>query len=81
MAPTVSVTDRPRHDAFPLDRPTEQVIAERLLATALYNYHQVMTGHAQLADFLDWSTLTETQRAFLVSFAVPAAIQAVWHGR
>lgn len=67
---------------WPTDRPTAEVIAERLLASALYNYHRVMTRpEVGLADFRQWDELSETQQEFLLDYAIPAAMQAIWKGR
>ena len=70
-----------RFDRWPDAVPTEQVIAERLLASALYNYHRVMTGRSGLVEFKTWTDLTDEQRAFLVDWAIPQAIQGIWRGR
>lgn len=67
---------------WPADRKTEEVIAERLFASALYNYHAVLTRpQFQLADFRQWDQLNESQQAFLLDYAVPAAMQAILKGR
>ena len=67
---------------WPTDRPTAEVIAERLLAASLYNYHRVMTRPDMgLGDFRQWDELSEPQQVFLLDYAIPAAIQAVWKGR
>ena len=68
--------------AWPTHRRTTEVIAERLLATALYNYHAAMTRHGfELSEFAQWDQLSETQQAFLLDRALPAAMQAIWKGR
>ena len=70
------------HNAWPTDRPTAEVIAERILAANLYNYHGVMTRPGfTFADFKQWDQLTELQQGFLLDYAVPAAMQAIWKGR
>lgn len=67
---------------WPAHRPTEEVIAERMLAAALYNYHRVMAGQRGLVDsFKTWEDLTDGQRAFLVDWAIPHAVQTIWKGR
>lgn len=80
-----SVAERPResrYDAWPANRAMEQVIAERMLATALHNYHVTCTKrHVGMSALKSWDTLTETEKAFLIDFAVPAAMQAIWKGR
>lgn len=60
---------------------TDAEIELRMLATALYNYHRVMTGRATIADHKTWFDLTVEQQAFLVDFAVPMAMQTIWRGR
>ena len=81
MATTQIVTDERQYEAFPMDRPTEQVIAERMLAAALHNYHRVFAGKASVGEMKTWYDLSDTQRAFLLDFAIPAAMRAVWRGR
>lgn len=66
---------------FGLSRPLEQEIAERSLATALYNYHRVFAKGMPLLEFKTWFDLTDVQQAFLLEHAVPAAVQAIWKGR
>lgn len=68
-------------DSVPLSRHLEQEIAERMLASALYNYHSVFTKGMPLLEFKTWFDLTPEQQAFLLDHAVPTAIQAVWKGR
>ena len=67
---------------WPTDRPTAEVIAERLLAASLYNYRSVMMRLGfQLCDFRQWDELSEPQQVFLLEHAIPAALQAIWKGR
>lgn len=76
------VTQPSKFDGWPANRPTELVIAERVLAVALYDYHIAATKpHATFEDFRTWEQLTDTQKAFLVDYAVPAAVQAIWQGK
>ena len=82
MQTAVIVTERQDLDAWPAGRRTDEVIAERMLAAALYDYHIVTTKpKASLQDFRTWDQLTDTQKHFLVDYAIPAAMQAIWSGR
>ena len=75
-------TTKPKWDSWPMDRPTEEVIAERLLASALYNFHLVRTRQqTPFADFRTWDQLTDEQQAFLIDWAIPQAMTAIWKGR
>lgn len=67
--------------AWPMDRPTDEVIAERMLAAALYNYHRCVTKHMNSHDFKTWPDLTDEQQAFLIDWAIPQAMSAVWKGQ
>ena len=74
-----SVTERPRHTVpFPMNRPTDQVIAERMLAAALHNYHKACTSPSGNHDFMTWDQMTDEQRAFYVDWAIPQAMQTIW---
>lgn len=74
--------DRPHVVPWPMQRSTEEVIAERMLAAALFNYHKVVTGQRGMVDsFKTWEDLTDVQRAFLVDSAIPTALQVIWKGR
>ena len=78
---TATATTERDYAAWPTHRRTEEVIAERLLATALYNYHAVLTRPEwALRDFRQWDQLSEAQQAFLLDYALPAAMQAIWRG-
>lgn len=70
------------HETWPMDRPTDIVIAERLLAAALFNFHRAVTRRGgSVTDFKSWPELSEEQRAFLVDWAIPQAMTAIWKGR
>lgn len=69
---------------WPVDRLTDTVIAERMVAAALYNYHRCVTKHMDSHDFKTWPDLTDEQQAFLIDFlidfAIPQAMSAIWKG-
>lgn len=66
---------------WPANRPTDQLIAERMLAAALHNYHTTHTRPSSDHPFVTWDEMTDAQRAFYIDWAIPQAIQCVWKGR
>lgn len=68
---------------WPDNRPTDEVIAERMLAAALHNYHAALTTSRKGRAFTvkTWFDLTDEQRAFYLDSAIPQALQIIWKGR
>ena len=68
--------------SWPCDRRTEEVIAERIVAAALYNDHLMQTQpRAALADFRLWDDLPESVQAVLVEDIIPQVRQLMWRSR
>ena len=84
MTATATLTRDRR--SWPLDRRTEEVIAERMLAAALYNDHLMQTQPtygpgAGLADFKGWDALPDAVQAELVEDIIPQVRQLMWRQR
>lgn len=84
MATVTRIAERSDRNEWPMNRPTDELIAERMLAAALHNYHRALTeprSGDKLLTFVTWPELTDAQRAFYIDWAIPQAMQIIWRGR
>lgn len=68
-----------RYHRWPLDRPTAEVIAERMLMAALLNYRRAKAG-IDLSDFKTHDQMSDIECGFYER-AVHTAYAAIWEGR
>lgn len=69
-----------RFHAWPANRRTEEVIAERMLMAALLNYRRALDNKADFADFKSHAEMTDIECGFYET-AVATAYAAIWGGR
>lgn len=68
-----------RYHAWPTDRPTEEVIAERMLMAALLNYRRAKQGRP-FTEFKTHDQMSDIECGFYEN-AVKTAYDAIWGGR
>ena len=71
-----STRDAIANRGWPAGKSTDLVIAERMLASALYNYNHARMG-GDMAKFTTWDALSDAQASFY-AVAVQTAARAIW---